>query len=103
MPAEQKAIVSYVELLKEDLVIIRFVPKEGMPDYQTGQFLTLSFPIPDQNYEMIRRAYSICSHPENKKFFELVIRWVRKCQELTCLIIWHTFLWNKSNNDKILF
>ncbi len=78
MPSEQKAIVSYVELLKEDLVIIRFVPKEGMPDYQTGQFLTLSFPIPDQNYEMVRRAYSICSHPENKKFFELVIRWVRK-------------------------
>jgi len=27
---------------------------------------------------MVRRAYSVASHPENKKYFELYIRWVRK-------------------------
>ena len=28
--------------------------------------------------KIIRRAYSIASHPENKKFIELVVRWVRR-------------------------
>ena len=41
-----KAKVVYRELLKEDLVIIRLVPENGMPVYQTGQFLTIGLPIP---------------------------------------------------------
>lgn len=49
-----------------------------MPEYNTGQFLTIGVPIPAENFKMVRRAYSIASHPENRKYFEFVIRWVRK-------------------------
>jgi len=78
MVQEVNAIISYVELLKEDLIIFRVVPEDGViPDYEAGQFLTLAMAIPDEDYKIIRRAYSIASHPENKKYFEFVVRWVR--------------------------
>jgi ferredoxin/flavodoxin---NADP+ reductase len=79
MVVDNKATVTYVQLLKEDLVIIRLVPKEGqVPEYQAGQFITLGLPNPTEGGKIVRRAYSIASHPENRKFIELVIRWVRK-------------------------
>ncbi len=78
MVTDVKATVSYMEFLKEDLFITRIVPEGGVPDYKAGQFLTLGMPIPSENYKIVRRAYSIASHPENKKYFEFVIRWVRK-------------------------
>jgi len=78
MIEDKKAILTYVQTLKEDLGIFRFVPHDGVPDFQAGQFLTLGFHIPAENYKLVRRAYSIASHPENKKYFELVVRWVRK-------------------------
>ncbi len=79
MVKDLKGTITYTELLKEDLLIMRFVPKDGiMPDYKAGQFLTLGFPIPEENYKIVRRAYSIASHPENRKYFEFVIRWVRQ-------------------------
>lgn len=77
MVLEVKAKVTYMELLKEDLVIIRLVPETGMPKYKTGQFLTIGVPIPSEK-KIVRRAYSIASHPENRDYFEFVIRWVRK-------------------------
>ena len=78
MVQDNKGKISYIRLLKEDLVIIRVVPEDGVvPDYKAGQFLTLGLYVPDEN-KIIRRAYSIASHPENKKYFEFVIRWVRK-------------------------
>jgi ferredoxin--NADP+ reductase len=77
MVVEMKAKVVYRELLKEDLVIIRLVPENGMPEYQTGQFLTIGLPIPAEK-KVVRRAYSIASHAENRDYFEFVIRWVRK-------------------------
>ena len=77
MVSEMKAKVVYTQLLKEDLVIIRIVPDEGMPEYKTGQFLTIGVPVPTENFKLVRRAYSIASHPENKDYFEFVIRWVR--------------------------
>jgi ferredoxin--NADP+ reductase len=77
MVAEMKAKVIYTNLLKEDLVIIRILPDEGMPDYITGQFLTIGVIVPTENFKLVRRAYSIASHPENKDYFEFVIRWVR--------------------------
>ncbi len=77
MVSEVKAKITYMELIKEDLVIIRIVPENGMPDYKTGQFLTIGVPIPSEK-KIVRRAYSIASHPENKDYFEFVIRWVRK-------------------------
>jgi len=79
MVVDNKATITYVQLLKEDLVIIRLVPKEGsVPEYQAGQFITLGLPNPVEGGKIVRRAYSIASHPENTKYVELVIRWVRK-------------------------
>jgi ferredoxin--NADP+ reductase len=78
MVTDTKAKVTYMEFLKEDLFIIRIVPEGGVPDYKAGQFLTIGVPIPTENYKIVRRAYSIASHPENKNYFEFVIRWVRK-------------------------
>ncbi len=77
MVKETKARITYVELLKEDLVIIRLTPETGMPRYRTGQFLTIGVPIPAEK-KIVRRAYSIASHPENRDYYEFVIRWVRK-------------------------
>ncbi len=72
-----KAKVTYMELLKEDLVIMRVVPKKGVPEYRTGQFLTMGLPIPAEK-KIVRRAYSLASHAGNRDYFEFVIRWVRK-------------------------
>ena len=79
MVVDNKATITYVQLLKEDLVIIRLVPKDGpVPEYQAGQFITLGLPNPVEGGKIVRRAYSIASHPENRDYFEFVIRWVRK-------------------------
>ena len=75
--AETKAKIIYTELLKEDLVVIRLVPVNGMPKYETGQFLTIGLPVAAEN-KIVKRAYSIASHAENRDYFEFVIRWVRK-------------------------
>lgn len=79
MVTDLKGTITYTESLKEDLLIFRVVPKDGvMPVYEAGQFLTLGFPIPEENYKLVRRAYSIASHPENRDYFEFVVRWVRE-------------------------
>lgn len=39
--------------------------------------MTIGLPVPSENNKIIRRGYSIASHPENKKYFELVVRWVK--------------------------
>jgi len=79
MVVDNKATITFVQLLKEDLVIMRLVPKEGpVPDYEAGQFITLGLPNPNEGGKIVRRAYSIASHPENRKYIEIVIRWVRK-------------------------
>ena len=72
-----KAKIIYTELLKEDLVVIRLVPENGMPKYKTGQFLTIGLPVAAEK-KIVKRAYSIASHAENRDYFEFVIRWVRK-------------------------
>lgn len=78
MVVENKATLTFVQVLKEDLAIFRLVPNDGIvPDYKPGQFITVGMNVPSEN-KVVRRAYSIASHPENKKFIELVIRWVRK-------------------------
>ena len=78
MVVENKAIISYIQIQKEDLAVFRFKPKEGeLPQYKSGQFLTLGAHIQSEN-KVIRRAYSIASNPENRKYIELYIRWVRK-------------------------
>ena len=79
MVVDNKATVTYVQLLKEDLMVMRFVPNEGeVPQYKAGQFITIGLPVKSENGKIIRRAYSIASHPENRDYVELFIRWVRK-------------------------
>jgi ferredoxin/flavodoxin---NADP+ reductase len=76
---DNKATITYIQLLKEDLVIMRLVPNDGqVPEYKAGQFITIGLPNPVEDNKIVRRAYSIASHPENRKYVELVIRWVRK-------------------------
>jgi ferredoxin--NADP+ reductase len=78
MVVDNKGTVSYIRVLKEDLAIFRIKPNDGaVPDFKAGQFVTLGFHIPTEG-KIVRRAYSIASHPEQKKYFELLIRWVRK-------------------------
>jgi ferredoxin--NADP+ reductase len=79
MVVDNEATITYVQLLKEDLIIIRIVPDEGpVPEYKAGQFITLGLPNPADGDKIVRRAYSIASHPENREYVELVVRWVRK-------------------------
>ncbi len=79
MVVDNKATVTYVQLLKDDLMVMRFVPSDGeVPQYKAGQFITIGHTVKSENDKIIRRAYSIASHPENRKYVELFIRWVRK-------------------------
>jgi len=79
MAIDKKATLTYVQLMKEDLAVFRLVPEDGIiPDYDAGQFITVGMPIPSEDNKLIRRAYSMASHPENKEYIELVVRWVRK-------------------------
>ncbi|MGD1835976.1 MAG: FAD-binding oxidoreductase [Nitrososphaeraceae archaeon] len=77
MVVENKGIISNIQILKEDLAIFRIKPdNDTIPDFKAGQFVTLCT-HPEEG-KAIRRAYSIASNPEQKKYFELLIRWVRK-------------------------
>ena len=78
MVVDNKSTLTFVQIHKEDLAIFRLVPKDGpVPEYKAGQFITIGLHVPSEN-KIVRRAYSIASHPENKKYIELYIRWVRK-------------------------
>src|ERR671939_1153809 len=99
MVVDNKATVSYIRVLKEDLSIFRIKPSDGpVPDFKAGQFVTLGLHIPSAG-KIVRRAYSIASPPEQKKHFELIIRWVRKPVpgRLT------TELFNKKEEDEIMW
>ena len=99
MVVDNKGTCTYVRVLKEDLSIIRVTPSDGsVPDFKAGQFVTLGTYIPTEG-KIIRRAYSIASPPEQKKFFELLIRWVRKPVpgRLT------TDLFNKKEGDEVFW
>jgi ferredoxin/flavodoxin---NADP+ reductase len=64
MVVDNKAIVSYIRVLKEDLAIFRIKPSDGpVPDFKAGQFVTLGLHIPSEG-KIVRRAYSIASPPE---------------------------------------
>lgn len=78
MVVDNKGYISYIRVLKEDLAIFRIKPKDGpIPDFKPGQFITLGTYVHNEG-KVIRRAYSIASNPEQKKYIELLVRWVRK-------------------------
>ena len=78
MVEDKEATITYIQTLKEDLGIFRIVPDgEEVPQFRAGQFITVGLPNPEDG-KTVRRAYSIASHPENRKYIELLVRWVRK-------------------------
>jgi ferredoxin--NADP+ reductase len=78
MVVDNKGKITYLQIIKEDLAIFRITPENGqIPDFKAGQFLTIGTHVPNEG-KIIRRAYSIASPPEQKKYWELYIRWVRK-------------------------
>lgn len=78
MVVDNKSTLTYIQVQKEDLATFRLVPIDGpVPEYKSGQFITIGMHVPSEN-KIIRRAYSIASNPENRKYIELYIRWVRK-------------------------
>jgi ferredoxin/flavodoxin---NADP+ reductase len=99
MVVDNKGIISYLRVLKEDLIIFRIKPSEdNVPDFKAGQFLTIGLHVPSEG-KIIRRAYSIASPPEQKEVFELLVRWVKKPVpgRLT------TELFNRRELDEILW
>lgn len=79
MVVESLSTLTYIEKLKDDLMVCRLVPEnKEIPEYKAGQYIIIGMPNPNENNRIVRRAYSIASHPENKDYFELYIRWVRK-------------------------
>ncbi|MGN6629535.1 MAG: FAD-binding oxidoreductase [Candidatus Nitrosocosmicus sp.] len=78
MVLDYKGTISYIGLLKEDLAIFRIAPNESqVPDFKAGQYLTLGIFNPEEN-KIDRRAYSIASPPQQKRHFELIIRWLKR-------------------------
>jgi ferredoxin--NADP+ reductase len=99
MVVDNKGKVSYIQIIKEDLGIFHITPDNGpVPDFKAGQFVTLGHFVPSEK-KIIRRAYSIASPPEQKKRFELYIRWVRKPVpgRLT------TEIFNRKEGDEIIW
>ncbi len=99
MVVDNKATISYISVLKEDLAIFHIKPTEGqVPDFKPGQFVTLGVNVPSEG-KIVRRAYSIASPPHQKKYFELIIRWVKKPVpgRLT------TQMFDKKEGDEILW
>ena len=49
MVVDNKATISYISVLKEDLAIFRVKPNEGpVPDFKPGQFVTLGVNVPSE-------------------------------------------------------
>ena len=79
MVVDNKGIISYIRVLKNNLAIFKIKPESGsVPDFKAGQFTTLGLPVNSEGGKLVRRAYSIASPPEQKKYFELYIRWAEK-------------------------
>ncbi|AIF82710.1 flavodoxin reductase family protein [Candidatus Nitrososphaera evergladensis SR1] len=65
--------------LTPDLAIIRIQPSDGspVPDFRPGQFVTLGLKL-DGEDKITNRAYSLSSPPEEKRYFELYIKWAQE-------------------------
>ncbi len=68
--------ITYREDLTPDLAILRIQPDDGsqVPDFKAGQFVTLGLKL-DGDDKITNRAYSLSSPPEEKRYFELYIKW----------------------------
>ena len=70
MVVDNRGTISYIRYLRKTFYY-RVTPSDGpVPDFKAGQFVTVGLHIPNEG-KIIRRAYSIASPPEQKKYFEL--------------------------------
>ena len=77
MVKDKKASIIDINRIKEDLAIFKLVPNdEPVPQYKPGQFITIGMHVPSEN-RLVRRPYTLSSHPENRECLELYIRWMR--------------------------
>lgn len=77
MVKDKEAHIIDINRLKEDLAIFKLVPNdEPVPQYKPGQFITIGMHVPGED-RLVRRPYSLSSHPENREYLELYIRWMR--------------------------
>jgi ferredoxin--NADP+ reductase len=71
--------IIYKKSLTQELIIIRIQPDGGkVPDFEAGQFITLGLKPRGAagDGSLVYRAYSIASPPEEKRYFELYIKWI---------------------------
>lgn len=69
-----------------DLAIIRIQPSDGspVPDFRPGQFITLGLKLGGEeddeknSTKITNRAYSLASPPEEKRYFELYVKWTQE-------------------------
>ncbi|MGI0024104.1 MAG: FAD-binding oxidoreductase [Nitrososphaera sp.] len=68
--------ITYRRHLTPDLAILRLQPEDGapIPDFRAGQFIAMGLRLPGED-RVTYRAYSIASPPEEKRYFELYIKW----------------------------
>lgn len=68
--------IAHREDLTPDLAILRIQPDDSslVPDFKPGQFITLGLKL-DGDDRITNRAYSLSSPPEEKRYFELYIKW----------------------------
>lgn len=100
MSAQQPSTgrIIYRRDLTPDLAIIRIQPADGspVPDFKAGQFVTLGLKL-DGDDTMTNRAFSIASPPEEKRYFELYIKWASE----PVLGKFTTALFNMKEGDQI--
>jgi len=70
----------YRKDLTPDLAIIRIQPFDGspVPDFKPGQFVTLGLKLDGDGDKITNRAYSLSSPPEEKRHFELYVKWAQE-------------------------
>ena len=70
------AKITYRENLTPDLAILRIAPadRSPIPDFKAGQFVALGIQFAGED-RVTYRAYSIASPPEEKRHFELYVKW----------------------------
>ena len=68
--------LTYRYHLTPDLAILRLQPADGspIPEFKAGQFVTLGLQFEGED-RITYRAYSISSPPEERRYFELYVKW----------------------------
>ena len=72
--------LAYRKDLTSDLAIIRIQSSDSspVPDFKAGQFVTLGLKLDGEGGKITNRAYSLSSPPEEKRYFELYIKWAQE-------------------------